>query len=209
VGRGRGRRDRGFRQGHAGVKRRLAWAAGALVLWLGAVTGWIAAGPAVTGKERGETAIVLGAAVIGEAPSPVFAARLDHAVTLYREGRAARVLVTGGRSPEDRVSEAAAASAYLQARGVPAAAILIEDRSRTTRQNLANARRMLSTSARQPVLIVSDPLHMRRAMAMAAAEGFGARPAPTPTTRYRSLGTQVPFLAREVWFMHAHWLAGV
>jgi uncharacterized SAM-binding protein YcdF (DUF218 family) len=50
---------------------------------------------------------------------------------------------------------------------------------------------------------------MRRAMAMAAAEGFAAQPAQTPTTRYRSLGTQAPFLAREVWFMHAHWLAGV
>jgi uncharacterized SAM-binding protein YcdF (DUF218 family) len=59
------------------------------------------------------------------------------------------------------------------------------------------------------VLIVSDPLHMRRAMAMAEAEGFDAFPAPTPTTRYRSLGTQLPFLAREVWFIHLHWLAGV
>jgi uncharacterized SAM-binding protein YcdF (DUF218 family) len=191
------------------VKRRLALAAVALVLWLGAVTAWIAQGPAVTGKERGETAIVLGAAVIGDKPTPVFAARLDHAARLYREGRAARVLVTGGRSPEDKLSEAAAGSAYLQGQGVPAAAILIEDRSRTTRQNLANAARVLGSERAKPVLIVSDPLHMRRAMAMAAAEGFDALPAPTPTTRYRSLGTQVPFLAREVWFMHVFWLAGM
>ena len=191
------------------MKRRLAVAAGAIVLWLGAVAAWIAVGPAVSGTERGETAIVLGAAVIGETPSPVFAARLDHAVTLYREGRAARVLVTGGRSPEDRVSEAAAGSTYLHARGVPTEAILFEDRSRTTRENLANARRVLGQSARAPVLIVSDPLHLRRAMAMAAAEGFDARPAPTPTTRYRSLGTQLPFLAREVWFTHVFWLAGL
>ena len=191
------------------MKRRLALAAGAIVLWLGAVAAWIAVGPAVTGTARGETAIVLGAAVIGERPSPVFAARLDHAARLYREGRTARVLVTGGRSPEDKLSEAAAGRAYLLARGVPVEAIIIEDRSRTTRQNLANARRVLGQSARQPVLIVSDPLHMRRAMAMAAAEGFAALPSPTPTTRYRSLGTQLPFLAREVWFMHVFWLAGM
>jgi uncharacterized SAM-binding protein YcdF (DUF218 family) len=87
-------------------------------------------------------------------------------------------------------------------------AILIEDRSRTTRQNLGNARGVLGKDAGKPVLIVSDPLHMRRAMAMAAAEGFAALPSPTPTTRYRSLGTQAPFLAREVWFMHVHWLVG-
>ncbi|WP_285710380.1 YdcF family protein [Erythrobacter oryzae] len=191
------------------MKRRLAFAAGAIVLWLGAVAAWIAVGPAVTGKERGETAIVMGAAVIGDKPSPVFAARLDHAARLYREGRTARVLVTGGRSPEDGVSEAAAGSVWLQAHGVPAAAILIEDRSRTTRQNLANAARVLGTRRGKPVLIVSDPLHMRRAMAMAAAEGFDPQPSPTPTTRYRSLGTQVPFLAREVWFMHVFWLTGM
>ncbi|WP_017664077.1 YdcF family protein [Porphyrobacter sp. AAP82] len=192
------------------MKRRLvpvpATLAGALVLWLGAVAAWIVVGPAVTGKERGETAIVLGAAVIGDTPSPVFAARLDHAAALYREGRAVRILVTGGRSGEDRLSEAAAGAAFLEARGVPRAAILIEDRSRTTRQNLANAAVVLGPMRTKPVLIVSDPLHLRRAMAMAAAEGFDARPAPTPATRYRSLGTQIPFLAREVWFMHVFWL---
>jgi len=191
------------------VKRCLAWAAGALVLWPSAVAAWIAVGPAVTGKEQGETAIVLGAAVIGDAPSPVFAARLDHAALLHREGRVVTILVTGGRSPEDELSEAAAGAAYLEAQGVPASAILRENRSRTTRQNLANAAKVLGAARGKPVLIVSDPLHMRRAMAMAAAEGFDAQPSPTRTTRYRSLGTQLPFLAREVWFLHVFWLAGV
>jgi len=191
------------------VKRRLAWLAAALACWLAGVATWIAAGPAVTGKERGETAIVLGAAVIGTAPSPVFAARLDHAVTLFRAKRASRILVTGGRSPEDSVSEATAGASYLEARGVPATAILLENRSRTTRQNLDNAAAVLGDARVQPVLIVSDPLHMRRAMAMAASAGLKAQPAPTPTSRYRTLATQIPFLAREVWFIHAHWLFGI
>lgn len=191
------------------MKRRLAWAAAALTVWLAVLATWIALGPAVSEAARGETAIVLGAAVIGDQPSPVFAARLDHAATLYHEGQAVRILVTGGRSPEDSISEAAAGTAYLAARGVPKAAILREDQSRTTRHNLANAAEVLGPDRTKPVLIVSDPLHMRRAMAMAQAEGFDAQPAPTPTTRYKSLSTQIPFLAREVWFMHVHWLAGV
>lgn len=191
------------------MKRRLAWLAAALACWLAGLAIWIAAGPGVTGTERGATAIVLGAAVIGDAPSPVFAARLDHAVTLYREKRVERILVTGGRSPEDGVSEAAAGASYLAARGIPAGAILREDRSRTTRQNLDNAAAMLVDAAGQPVLIVSDPLHMRRAMAMADATGLKAQPSPTPSTRYRTLATQIPFLAREVWFIHAHWLLGI
>lgn len=191
------------------MKRKLIWLAVVLAGWLVVVAGWIAIGPDVTGTERGETAIVLGAAVIGETPSPVFAARLDHAVALYNAGRVKRILVTGGRSPEDTLSEAGAGAAYAQGQGVPEAAILIEDRSRTTRQNLENARKVLGDDIRGAVLIVSDPLHMRRAMAMAEAVGFNAAPAPAPTSRYRSLGTKLPFLAREVWFMHVHWLLGV
>ncbi len=191
------------------MKRRLVWLAAAVTLWLGAVATWIAIGPEVTGTERGATAIVLGAAVVGDVPSPVFAARLDHAVTLYRERRAARILVTGGRSPEDRLSEADTGALYLQARGIPEPAILREDRSRTTRQNLDNAAAMLGDARKQPVLIVSDPLHMRRAMGMAAAAGLNAQPSPTPSSRYKSLATQLPFLAREVWFIHLHWLLGV
>ncbi len=191
------------------MKRRLAWLAAAVTLWLGAVATWIAIGPEVTGKERGETAIVLGAAVVGDVPSPVFAARLDHASALYREGRAARIVVTGGRSPEDAVSEAEAGAAYLQASGIPAAAILRENRSRTTRQNLDNAAAVLGEARKQPVLIISDPLHMRRAMGMAAAAGLNAQPSPTPSSRYKSPATKLPFLTREVWFIHVHWLLGI
>jgi uncharacterized SAM-binding protein YcdF (DUF218 family) len=191
------------------VKRWIARGVIALTIWLGGVAGWIAAGPTIPADARGEVAIVLGAAVIGDAPSPVFASRIDHAVALYHAGRAGRILLTGGRSPEDSLSEAAAGAAYARAKGVPQAAILIEDRSRTTRQNLANARKVLGAARRQPVLIVSDPLHMRRALGIAESLGLEATPAPTPTTRYRSLRTRLPFLAREVWFIRAHWLLGV
>lgn len=192
------------------MRRRLIWVTAVLAVWLGAVAGWIGIGPNVTGEESGETAIVLGAAVIGDTPSPVFVARLDHAVELYQSGRVKRILVTGGRSPEDSLSEAAAGARYVQGQGVPASAILTEDRSRTTRQNLQNARKVLGEDdARSVVLIVTDPLHMRRALAMAEAEHFNAAPAPAPTSRYRSLGTKLPFLAREVWFIYVHWIIGV
>ena len=190
------------------MRRRLAWLVMALIGWLGGVAGWIAAGPAVTGDERGGVAIVLGAAVDDVVPSPVFAARIDHAVDLYRAGRVKRLLMTGGRSPEDRLSEAEAGAAYARAKGVPAAAIMVEDQSKTTRQNLENARAVLAAAASAPVVIVSDPLHMRRALAMARDVGLDAHASPTPTSRYRSLRTQLPFLAREVWFIHLYWLLG-
>ena len=49
-------------------------------------------------------------------------------------------------------------------------------------------------------IIVSDPLHMKRAMLMASDYGIDACSSPTPTTMYRSLKTQIPFLAREEFF---------
>lgn len=191
------------------MKRKAVWLVIAVIGWLGGVAGWIAAGPSITGAERGETAIVLGAAVDDEEPSPVFAARIDHAVDLYRAGRIKRLLLTGGRSQEDSLSEAEAGAAYARKKGVPAASILLEDQSRTTRQNLENAKLVLKDSASAPVLIVSDPLHMRRAMAMARDVGLDALPSATSHSRYRSLATQLPFLAREVWFMHLHWVSGM
>ncbi len=49
-------------------------------------------------------------------------------------------------------------------------------------------------------IIVSDPLHMKRAMLMAEDLGMTAYPSPTPTTRYRSWRTQFGFWARETFF---------
>ena len=71
--------------------------------------------------------VVLGAAQYDGRPSPIFAARLDHAIELYRAGVAPRLVVTGGKADGDRTTEAAAARAYAIARGVPAEAILVED----------------------------------------------------------------------------------
>lgn len=177
-----------------------------LAAWLIGVAVWIALGPSEDPKTSANTAIVLGAAVDTDIPSPVFTARIDHAITLYNEGRVQHLFFTGARSPEDTISEAAAARDYAIAAGVPASEITIEERSRTTRQNLVEAKRRIA--ANQSVLIVSDPLHLRRALMMADRMGFEASASATPTTRYRSLSTQLPFLMREVYFVHHYWVLG-
>lgn len=150
---------------------------------------------------RAEVAVVLGAAVLWDRPSPVLVERLRHALALYREGRVEKILVTGGRSPEDQISEAEAGRRWLMAGGVPEADILMEDASRTTQENLAMAMPVLEAAGLGSALIVSDPIHMRRAMALAARQGLAASSSPTPTSRFVSLDTQLPFLLRETWFM--------
>lgn len=158
--------------------------------------------------ERADVALVLGAAVLWDRPSPVLVERLRHALDLYRQGRAGIILVTGGRSPEDKISEAEASRRWLVANGVPEGDILLEDQSRTTQQNLAFAAPILAEAGCASVLIVSDPIHMRRAMIMAARENIPASPSPTPTSRFVSLDTQMPFLLRETWFLAVDLLFG-
>jgi uncharacterized SAM-binding protein YcdF (DUF218 family) len=148
-----------------------------------------------------DVAIVLGAAVWDTVPSPVFAARIDHGIALYRAGRVRRLLFTGGVGTGKRNSEAEVARRYAVAAGVPARDIAVETRSRITFENLREARAVLASPGPAPrVLVVSDPLHLRRAVTMARDLGLDAHPAPTPTSRYRSWRSKAGFLGREVFF---------
>lgn len=180
----------------------------ACALWLGGVAAWIAAGPTEDPADTAEVAIVLGAAVDYDVPSPVFAARIDHAVALHQSGRVAEILFTGGQSPEDAKSESLAAKDYAIAKGIPASAILTEDVSRTTRQNLVEAQKVMASHGRKGALIVSDPLHLQRASQIAESLGMPVKASATPVTRYRSWSTKGPFLLRELYFMHHHWVFG-
>ncbi|GLQ11047.1 multidrug MFS transporter [Devosia yakushimensis] len=168
---------------------------------------WRYAGQSST--QPADAALVLGAAVLWDRPSPVLVERLRHAKALYDKGQVGRIVVTGGRSPEDKLSEAEASRNWLVANGVPAEAIVEEDQSRTTIENLAFATPVLRQAEIASVLIVSDPLHMRRAMLIAGRAGLNAQPSPTPTSRYLSWQTTMPFLAREVWFMGQYLVAGL
>ena len=190
------------------MKRAAAWLAGGAALWLALVFAWIWRGPAEDPDARADYALVLGAAVYGDAPSPVFAARIDHAIALWRAGRVRGIIFSGGRSAEDRLSEAEAARDRALAAGVPATAILLENLSRTTRQNIGFTHQAFLFGAEPSVLLVTDPLHMARAMQMADEFSLEASPSATPLTRYRSLSTKVPFALRELYFMHHYWVLG-
>jgi uncharacterized SAM-binding protein YcdF (DUF218 family) len=147
-----------------------------------------------------DAAVVLGAAVRTTGPSPVYVERINHAVELYRAGKVKYLIMTGGKGLGERVAEAEAGRARAIAAGVPAEAILVETQSRDTRENLANVKPIIAAHGFGRVLIVSDPLHMARAMQIAQAAGLDAAPSPTPTTRYRTLVSQIPMLIRETYF---------
>jgi uncharacterized SAM-binding protein YcdF (DUF218 family) len=149
---------------------------------------------------RADAAIVLGAEVWGEEPSPVFRERINHGITLYKSDRANKIIFTGGQGDGYEFAEAIVAKKYAIRQGVSELDILIETQSRTTYQNLYYAKQVAQKHQLNKFLIVSDPLHMRRAMLMAKDLDMKAYPSPTPTTRYKSLNSKLPFLLRETYF---------
>ena len=83
-------------------------------------------------RAKTQAIVVLGAAQYDGKPSPVFVARLDHALELWKKGVAPLIVVTGGKQPGDRFTEASSGANYLLARGVPDSAILRETTSRNS-----------------------------------------------------------------------------
>ena len=126
--------------------------------------------------------VVLGAAQYDGTPSPVFRARLEHAVDLFHGGYADVLVVTGGKAEGDRTTEAAAARQFAIGRGVPAAAILVEDEGRTTIESLRTVGAMLRERRSPSALFVSDRAHMLRVLRIARDEGLEAYGSPTTTS---------------------------
>jgi uncharacterized SAM-binding protein YcdF (DUF218 family) len=153
-----------------------------------------------TNNIKADAAIVLGAAVWGEEPSPVFRERINHAINLYKNQNVNKLIFTGGVGESNEPAEAIVGKRYALARQVKLNDILTETESRTTYQNLQNARTVASTYQLKKFLIVSDPLHMKRAVLMARDLGMDAYSSPTRTTRYSSFNKQIDFLIRETFF---------
>jgi uncharacterized SAM-binding protein YcdF (DUF218 family) len=153
-----------------------------------------------TDHAQSDAAVVLGAAVWGKTPSPVFEERIRHAVALYKAGQVKAVIFTGGRSQGDELAEAEAARNYAVGQGVPAQDVFVEAASTATFENLAFAKVIADKAHFRRLLLVSDPLHMKRALAIAADLGMDAHPSPTTSSKYTGLRTQLAFLARETYF---------
>lgn len=182
------------------------------LLRLGAVlaVGWLASLACIAGWARrsvsgpADAIVVLGAAQYGGRPSPVLRSRLDHALALWKDTQAPRVVVTGGRRPGDLISEAAAGRRYLVRRGVPNQVILLEPAGRTslasiegTAAVLDGVRDSLRLPRRPRVLLVSDPFHMLRLDILARLYGMQPLPSPTRTSPISANRAVLEYMVRE------------
>lgn len=173
------------------------------LLWLLGVAVWIVWVGERDQAAQADVVIVLGAAAYDARPSPVFEERIRHGLDLYRAGYAPKLIFTGGFGGSGaRFSESQVARRYALRHDVPQQDILIETVSRTTRQNLEQARALMEAHGMHRAIIVSDPLHMARALRLCRELGIDALASSTPSTRFRSFHTSWRFLLQEVYFFH-------
>jgi uncharacterized SAM-binding protein YcdF (DUF218 family) len=157
------------------------------VIFAGALIYTVALGAVLVSSQRDQrravdAIVVLGAAQYNGRPSPVLRARLDHALTLYREGYAPLIVVTGGVGRRDTLSEATVGRRYLIAREVPDEAVVEQPVGRSTRTSMTAVGTWLHERKLNRVLLVSDPFHMYRLRLEARRTALEAYTSPTESS---------------------------
>ena len=125
--------------------------------------------------------MVLGAAEYRGKPSPVLEARLNHALFLFRQKLAPRILTTGGAGGDRMFTEGGVGRAYLSKRGVPSEAVLVEDEGSTTVESTVAAAEIMRRMNLKSCIVVSDGYHIFRVKKLLESEGMSVYGSPRPT----------------------------
>jgi uncharacterized SAM-binding protein YcdF (DUF218 family) len=151
---------------------------------------------------------VFGAAEYDGKPSPVYRARLDHALALYRRGIAPLIVTLGGGGG-DEYSEGAVGREYLMGMGVPEEAIIAETQSRNTEDSARRIAVIARANGLRRLVIVSDGTHLFRIHEICAAEGLRVLTSPRPRVPVEGGSRDFDRIAHEIlsytaWRMHLH-----
>ena len=151
---------------------------------------------------------VFGAAEYDGRPSPVYRARLDHALTLYKHGIAPLIVTLGGNGG-DQYNEGAVGREYLVGMGVSAGVIIAETQSRNTEDSARRIAVIARTNGLQRLVIVSDGTHLFRIHEICAAEGLDVLTSPRPRVTVEGGSQDVKRIVHEIlsytaWRMHLH-----
>ncbi|WP_254068489.1 YdcF family protein [Brevibacillus sp. 7WMA2] len=148
-----------------------------------------------------DVAIVLGAAVHGDQPSPALAERLEKAFELYQQKYIKSIIVSGGLGKGKEHSEADVMSTYLLKKGVPASSIYLENKAVNTLENLSFSQKIMQENGYHTALIVSHNYHLMRAMEMANVLAMDAYPVGTD-----SASIYIPYYRVKEGFAYTKWI---
>jgi uncharacterized SAM-binding protein YcdF (DUF218 family) len=151
---------------------------------------------------------VLGAAEYDGRPSPVYRARLDHALELYHRGIAPLIITLGGPGG-DQYTEGMVGAEYLMSRGVPEQDIIAETESRNTEESAERIAVIARTNGLHRIVVVSDDTHMFRIHEILTAEGLDVLTSPRARPAVIDKSLEFERIAHEIlsytgWRMHLH-----
>ena len=129
--------------------------------------------------ESADAIAVFGAAEYYGRPSPIFHARLDHAVDLYRKKIAPVVITLGGGGDKDSgKTEGGVGRDYLLANGVPFGNIIAETRSTDTEQQVHRLAEIADEYNFHHIVVVSDGTHLFRIRELCEDAGLDVYTSP-------------------------------
>jgi uncharacterized SAM-binding protein YcdF (DUF218 family) len=138
----------------------------------------------VAAEDQAQTAdaiAVFGAAEYAGRPSPVYHARLDHAVSLYQRQIAPVIVTLGGGSDRDSGNtEGGVGRDYLLAQGVPFADIIAETKSFSTAQQARRLAQIADQHHLHHIVVVSDATHLFRIQQLCQQQGLDVYTSPRP-----------------------------
>jgi uncharacterized SAM-binding protein YcdF (DUF218 family) len=151
---------------------------------------------------------VFGAAEYDGRPSPVYRARLDHALALYHHG-IAPLLITLGGNGGDQYNEGAVGREYLEGMGVPESDIIAETESRNTEESARRIAVIARANGLRRLVIVSDGTHLFRIHEICAAEGLDVLTSPRPRVAVEGGSKEAERIEHEIlsytaWRLHLH-----
>ncbi|MCI1645054.1 MAG: YdcF family protein [Olsenella sp.] len=148
--------------------------------------------------------VVLGSGLLPDGSvTPLLAHRVERGVEMWRRSPGSKLLMSGGQGSDETQPEAHAMRAYAESLGVPAKAILVEDRSKNTLENLRFSARLLAGQGDKAeedvevsvptgrILVVTDDYHVFRALLITRKLGISADGVGSHVRLYFSLNALV------------------
>lgn len=139
-------------------------------------------------RVRGEPGamVILGAQLQPQGPSLFLRRRLEKALDYLADHPDTLVVVSGGQGPDEPDTEANGMEQFLREKGF-AGAVLQEDRSHNTKENLKNSKALLAQAGYDVgdgVVLVSNDFHLARVRLLAGRFGYRAETLAAPSDHW-------------------------
>ena len=146
---------------------------------------------------QADVIVVLGTAQLNGRPGDALEARLVEAKRIYDLGYASSIITVGAGAPGDRTTEAASSKYWLRKNGIPSKKITAIEEGRDTLVSTKAYAAVMKKRYVSDVIIVTDPYHCKRAMAMANDQGVISTCSPVQSGPNTIANSGYRYLLRE------------